>query len=120
MAPNDTILRLRLEMRVAESTGVINLAIPALMLDMMRQKFDHQRTVKESSPEDQSRLLDLLQAARVEVDARLLDQQILAKDVLALRVGDVLTFDTMIDAPIDLVFNGRRHLRGQVISLGKK
>ncbi len=122
MAQNEAILAVTIEIRVGDSIGFMNIAMPSLMIKTMRQKFDPQRSARRLDPttEEQARVLDLIRPARVEVDARLLDQQIRAKDLVSLRVGDVLAFDMPIEAPVDLVFNGRRLLKGHVAALGHK
>ena len=122
MGPNEAILAVSIEVRVGDSIGFMNIAMPSLMIKTMRQKFDRQRSTRRTEPtaEEQARVLDLIRNARVEVDARLLDQQIRTQDLLSLKIGDVLTFDLPADAPIDLVLNGRRLFQGHVVALGKK
>ena len=122
IALNEAILAVTIEIRVGESIGFMNIAMPSLMIKTMRKKFDHQHSLRrtESTSEEQARVLDSIRPARIEADARLLDQQICAKDLVSLKVGDVVTFDLSIEAPVDLVFNGRRLFRGHVVSTGKK
>ncbi len=122
MAPNEAILAVAIEIRVGDSIGCMNIAMPSLLIKTMRQKFDHQRSTRKNDPtvEEQARVLELIRPARVEIDARLLDQQIRIQDLVSLQPGDVLTFDVPIESAIDLVFNGRRLFRGQVVSLGNK
>jgi flagellar motor switch protein FliM len=122
MAPNEAILAVTIEIRIGDSIGCMNIAMPSLMIKMMRQKFDHQRSTRKSEPtsEEQARVLDLIRPSRIEIDARLLDQQICAKDLLALRRGDVLAFDIPMEAPADLILNGKRFFRGNIVSAGNK
>jgi len=122
MAPNEAILAVTIEIRVGDSIGFMNIAMPSLMIKMTRQKFDHQRSARKSEPtlEEQGRILELIRPARVEIDARLLDQQIRAKDLVSLKSGDVLSFDMPIEGPLELVFNGRRLFTGHVVGLGLK
>src|SRR5579875_1267748 len=122
MAANEAILAVTVEVRVGDSIGFMNLAMPSLMIKTMRQKFDHHRSTRKSEPntEEQARVFDLIRPARIEIDARLLDQQIRAEDLVALKKGDVLTFDLPIEAPVDLVLNGHRQFKGQIVNLGSK
>ncbi len=122
IALNEAVLAVTIELRVGESIGFMNIAMPSLMIKTMRKKFDHQHPTRRSEPtlEEQSRVLEAIRPARIETDARLLDQQIRARDLVSLKVGDVVTFDLPIEAPIDLVFNGRRLFRGHIVGRGKK
>lgn len=122
MAPNEAILAIAIEIRLGDSIGCMNIAMPSLMIKTLRHRFDHQRSMRktEAPPEEQARVLDLIRPARAEVDARLLDQHIRAKDLVSLQTGDVLTFDIPIEAPIELVFNGCRLFKGHVVSVGNK
>jgi len=89
---------------------------------MMRQKFDQQWSVRktESTADEQGRVLELIKPSRVEVDVRLPVQNVHARDLVALRPGDVLAFDYPVDHALDVILNGRRHFRGQVVDSSKK
>ncbi len=122
MAPNEAILAIAVEIRIGDSIGCMNMAMPSLMIKTLRHKFDHQHSTRksEATPEQQARVLELIRPARAEVDARLLDQHIRAKDLVSLQAGDVLTFDIPVEAPVELVLNGARLFKGHVVSVGNK
>lgn len=122
MAPNEAILAVTIEVRVGDSIGFMNIAMPSLTIKTMRQKFDRKRSTQRSEPtiEEQGRILDLIRAARVEADVRLLDQQIRTKDLMSLQNGDVLAFDVPIDKPVQLVLNSRRLFQGHIVTSGNK
>ncbi len=122
MAPNEAILAIAVEIRIGDSIGCMNMAMPSLMIKTLRHKFDRQHSTRkaEATPEQQARVLDLIRPARAEVDARLLDQNIRARDLVSLQAGDVLTFDIPIEAPVELVLNGSRLFNGHVVSVGNK
>jgi len=122
MAPNEAVVAVGIEMRIGESAGLMNIAMPSLMIKMMRQKFDQQWSVRksESTAEEQSRVLDLIQSSRVEVDVRLPAQNIQARDLLALQTGDVLEFDLPVQRALEVVLNGRRQFTGHVLNSAKK
>jgi flagellar motor switch protein FliM len=100
----------------------MNIAMPSLMIKMMRQKFDQQWSVRksESTAAEQSRVLELIKPSRVEIDVRLPVQNIQARDLLALQAGDVLAFDLPVRHSLDVVLNGRRQFSGHVVNTGKK
>jgi len=96
--------------------------MPSIIIKMMRQKFDQQWSVRksESTAEEQGRVLELIKPARVEIDVRLPVQNIQARDLLALRTGDVLAFDLPVHHALDVVLNGRRQFSGHVVNSGRK
>ncbi len=122
MAPNEAILAIAIEIRIGDSIGCMNMAMPSLLIKTLRHKFDHQHSTRksEATAEQQARVLELIRPARAEADARLLDQHIRAKDLVSLQAGDVLTFDIPIEAPVELVLNGCRLFKGHVVSVGNK
>jgi flagellar motor switch protein FliM len=122
MSPAEAVVAVRIEMRIGESAGFMNIAMPYLMIKMMRQKFDRRQATRksESTAEDQGRVFDLIMPSRVTADVRLPKQQIRAQDLLALEPGDVLTFDMPVDSPVELVLNGRPCFRGSVVRAGQK
>lgn len=122
MSPAEAVVAVRIEMRIGESAGFMNIAMPYLMIKMMRQKFDRRQATKksEASAEERGRVLDLLMPARVNADVRLPRQQIRTSDLLALEEGDVLTFDMAVHSPVELVLNGRPCFRGSIVRSGHK
>ncbi len=122
MAPIEAVLAVKIEVRLGESIGSMNIALPSMVINMMRQKFDHERSARksEASAEDQARVLELIKASRVKLDGRLPGQQIRVKNLLLLQVGDVLAFDFLVDTVIDVVLNGELQFKGTVVCLGKK
>jgi flagellar motor switch protein FliM len=122
MAPNEAVVAVGIEVRIGESAGLMNIAMPSLMIKMMRQKFDQQWSVRksESTAEEQGRVLELIKSSRVEIDVRLPVQNIQARDLLALQTGDVLAFDLPVHHALDVVLNGRRQFSGRVVNSGKK
>ena len=71
---------------------------------MLRQKFDHLRTVRkaQSSDEEHARVLRLIRPATMHLDARLEGPTVPMKTLLDLQSGDVLVFDHPVHRPIDL------------------
>ena len=47
LAPQEAVVAIGIEMTIGEVTGMMNLAIPSVILKMMRQKFDQQWTARK-------------------------------------------------------------------------
>ncbi len=122
MAPNEAVLAIGLEVRIAESAGMMNIGMPSIIIKMLRQKFDQQWSVRraESTREEQARILRLIKPSAVSLDARLQGPTLLVEDLLRLQKGDVLKLDYPIERPIECLINGRPKFRGMVGTTGRK
>ena len=120
--PVEAVLAVRFEMRLGEITGSMNIVMPSMVINMMRQKFEHQRSTRkvEVSEEEQRRTLELIQGSTVQAEARLLGEQSRTRDLLRLQVGDVLALDVAVNDPVDFVLNGQSEFKGMVVSIGNK
>ena len=122
MAPTEAVVAVSIEMKLGESSGLINIAMPSLMIKMMRQKFDQQWSIRRAEPttEEQQKALQLIQESQVQIDTQLLGASIRMGELLRIKPGDVLTFDLAVETPAQVILNGRRQFQGQVVSTGRK
>ncbi|MBZ5724898.1 MAG: flagellar motor switch protein FliM [Acidobacteriia bacterium] len=122
LAANEAVVSSAVELRVGETVGMMNIAMPSIVVKMMRQKFDQQWSVRKThaSPGEQMRLLRRLREATLTVEARLDGPSLKVRDLLGLREGHLLTFDYPVERPIELLVNGSPRFTGQVVSTGKK
>ncbi len=122
ISPAEAVLAAKIDMRLGESTGSMNIALPSSAVNMMSQRFDQERSVRksDSSTDGQARVFDLIQNARVKLEARLPNQEIRAQDLLSLQDGDVLVLDVPIEAPVSLLLNGEVRFSGSIATLGRK
>jgi len=122
MAPNEAVLAIGLEIRMADNTGMMNIGMPSLIVKKLRQRFDQQWSVRraESTPEEQARLLKIIKPATLQLDARLQGPALPAQDLLALQPGDILFLDYPIEKPITVLVNGVPKFRGFIGTTGRK
>jgi len=122
LAPNEAVVTVGVEVRLGDVMGMMNIALPSIVIKMMRHKFDQQWSVRKSlaSEKEQTRFLGRLQAATFNLEARLEGLELSVRDLLALGPGNLVTFDRSAESPIDLVLNGRHTYVGQVVSTGRK
>ena len=73
LAPNEAVVSIGIEVRIGETVGMMNIAMPSIVIKMMRQKFDQQWSVRKThaSVAEQARVLRLLRDALLSVEARL-------------------------------------------------
>jgi flagellar motor switch protein FliM len=122
LAPNEAVVSIGIEVRIGESVGMMNIAMPSIVIKMMRQKFDQQWSVRKTHASDaeQARVLRMLRDALLTLEARLEGPTLTVRDLLALREGHLLTFDYPVEKPLELLVNGARKFTVQVVSTGKK
>ena len=121
VAPNEAVVCIALEVKIGDSSGMMNLAIPSITIKMMRQKFDQQWFVRraESSEQEQARMLRLIKPASIDVDVRINGPKLLVADLLNLREGDLLNLNFPVGRPVDLHCNGLRKFQGAVTASGR-
>jgi flagellar motor switch protein FliM len=123
LAPNEAVVSIGVEVRMGDTVGMMNIAMPSIVIKMMRQKFDQQWSVRKTmaSEAEQTRVLRLLRKAALTLEARLEGPRLSVRDFLGLEEGNLLAFDFPVDRPVELLVNGRQKFRGQVVaSSGKK
>jgi flagellar motor switch protein FliM len=122
LAPSEAVVAIAIEIRMGETIGMMNIALPSIIIKMMRQKFDQQWSVRktQSTSNEQVRILDLIRPAIVSAQVLLDGPTLLLKDMMKLEEGDVLTFDYSVDKPLDLLINGKLKFHGQIATVGQK
>jgi flagellar motor switch protein FliM len=122
LAPNEAVVSIGIEVRIGETVGMMNIAMPSIVIKMMRQKFDQQWSVRKThaSEGEQFRVLRVLRQATLALEARMEGPTLSVGDLLGLREGNLLTFDFPVERPVDLVVNGAPKFTGHVVSTGRK
>ncbi len=122
MAPNEAVVAIGLEVKMADNSGMINIGMPSIIIKMLRQKFEQQWSVRraESTPEEQQRIYRLIRPAHLLLDARLQGPTLMVEDMANLKVDDVLTFDFPVERPINLLVNGKLKYQGHLVTTGQK
>jgi len=122
LAPNEAVVAIGVEIRIGETSGMMNLGIPSIIVKMLRQKFDQQWTIRksEATAEENDRVLRLIKPSILQLDARLQGPTMNVEDLLRLAAGDVLRFDFPVDRTVDMLVNSKLKYHGQIVSCGSK
>ena len=122
LAPTEAVVAVAIEIRIGDSIGMMNIAMPSIIIKMMRQKFDQQWTLRKSASTDQeqSRVLNLLRTAQLSSEVLLAGPQLLLRDLMNLEEGDVLSFEFPTARPLDLMLNGQTKYRGEIVNAGHR
>jgi flagellar motor switch protein FliM len=122
LAPNEAVVAVGIEIRIGETVGMLNIAMPSIVIKMMRQKFDQQWSVRKThaSQAEQARVLNLLRDGRMTLEGRLQGPTLTVRDLLALEEGHLLLFDYPVGRSIDLLINGANKFTAQIVAKGRK
>jgi len=122
LSPAEAVVAIGIEVRVASTTGMINLAIPSIFIKRLRHFFDRLRRVHraESKRRDQIQVAELLAKATVQFEVRLDGPTISTHSLLALNVGDVLAMDYPVDRELIALVNGQSKFLGDISMAGQK
>ena len=122
LAPTEAVVAVAIEIRIGDSIGMMNIAMPSIIIKMMRQKFDQQWTLRKSASTDQeqSRVLNLIRSSELSSEVLLSGPQLLLRDLMNLEEGDVLSFEFPTARPLDLVLNGQTKYLGEIVNAGRR
>lgn len=113
-SPNDTVVMLVFDMRIGDAQGMLNLCLPANIVEKTDTHFtgalDRHRRVP--SPKERAWLLENLARVPMSLSA-VLESQCTTRELVAIRTGDVLTLGVPSSRPIDLRVGGTLKFRGQ-------
>lgn len=119
-APNEVIILLVFDIRVAESRGMLNLALPAALIESVGASFSQQwRTRKEPSDLDRTRLVRNLERIPLSLTA-VVDTTMSTEELLALDAGDVIVLDRAVTQPVDVQVNGSSKFAARLIRQARK
>jgi flagellar motor switch protein FliM len=122
LAPTEAVVAVAIEIRIGESVGMMNIAMPSIIIKMMRQKFDQQWTLRKSASTDQeqARVLDLIRTSALPSEVVLAGPHLLLKDLMNLEEGDVVSLEYPTSRSLDLMLNGERRYCGEIVNSGHR
>jgi len=122
LAHNEAVVAISIELRIGETSGLMNLGIPSIIVKMLRHKIDQHRTIRRSqaTEDEHARLLRLMRPASLRLDAQLQGPVLGVRELLDLSEGDTLCFDFPQSRPLDLIVNGKVKYEGEVVGVGAK
>jgi len=108
--PNEVVVLISFELLLGDLRGMINLCIPYNALERIGGKLSANNWVspsrKTATPESIERVSKNLRTATVEVVVRLADTTIATKDLLGLRVGDIITTEKGVKSTLTVDVEG--------------
>jgi flagellar motor switch protein FliM len=106
VSPNETIALISLSTKIGDTTGMINLCIPHVVIEpiMPRLSVHHWFVSQKKSrvPEEVDALQSRLTKAKLPIIAELGTSEITIRDFLSLAVGDVIPLPKSTDDPLQI------------------
>lgn len=117
VAPNEVVILVVFEVKMGNVVGMMNLAIPSIILEPISGKFDQEMYTgykKSSTYEEAQLLMESLKRCDMQVCAEIRGTDLTLKEILALQVGDVIPLSHRADRPIDLTLDSFPRFQGFV------
>lgn len=115
--PNEVVVLISFELTLGELRGMLNLCIPFNSIERIGNKLSANSWIspsrKTSTPETVQRLTKNLRGAPVEMVVMLADTTIATKDLLGLRVGDIITTEKDVKSPLLVNVEGHTKFRAK-------
>lgn len=106
VSPNETIALISLSTKIGDTTGMINLCIPHVVIEPIMPRLSvHHWFVsqkKTRAPEEVEALQARLHKAKLPIIAELGTSQISVREFLNLNVDDVITLNKPVDEPLHI------------------
>jgi flagellar motor switch protein FliM len=104
ISPNDTVVVISLNTQIGETSGMMNICIPHVVLEPIMPRLSvhywMQTQKKESSPEEEKALEERIRLAKLPIIAELGTAVITIEEFLQLEVGDVIELEQSIHQPL--------------------
>jgi flagellar motor switch protein FliM len=124
VSPNETVVVISLNTQIGETTGMINICIPHVVLEPIIPKLSvhywMQTSKKEPVPEEMELLEHRIKNADLPVISELGSTDITIQDFLLLDVGDVIELNQSIEHPLTIKVGDVPKYTGQPGKVGKK
>jgi flagellar motor switch protein FliM len=116
VSPNETIALISLGAKIGETSGMINLCIPHVVIEPVMPKLSvHHWFVsqkKTRAPEEIEALETRVQNVKLPIVAELGSSTITIQEFLQLSAGDVIKLQKPMDEPLEIRVGDRRKYRG--------
>lgn len=124
VAPSDMVVLITFEAHVGQSSGMMSLCIPYLVIEPVIAKFSAQTYFSgkklESTNELQDEIAQELGGVDVPVSVELGHARLMVEDLLALSPGDVIPLDARVGGDVTVTVAGREAFSAQPGVQGKR
>src|SRR5579863_931172 len=118
--PPPAMVRIGFLLHWGEQTGSFELAVPRALFHSAGSQGEQEASMSGPDQTDFNRNLGLLENAQVELEVRLQGPTLAVTEILALKAGQVITFDYSLQKPLHGLVNGDLAIMGHIVSAGRK
>ncbi len=118
VSAGETVVAVGLEVKVGETSGMMNVCIPSRMLKVIRNRFDQQWTSRRQKAAgcEAEKIMSLLRAAELTVSGEMRDNNLTVDDLLKVSAGDVIQLNKCIGDPLVLCVGGIPKFQGYIVA----
>ncbi|MGM9924124.1 MAG: flagellar motor switch protein FliM [Bacillus sp. (in: firmicutes)] len=124
VSPNETVIVISLNTQIGDTTGMINICIPHVVLEPIIPKLSvhywMQKEKKDRSPDEIQALREKIQTAVIPLVAEIGKTEISIQDFLLLNNGDVIDLNTHLNNHLTVKVGDTPKFIGQPGLVGKK
>ncbi|TDL83325.1 flagellar motor switch protein FliM [Peribacillus frigoritolerans] len=124
VSPNETVVVISLNTQIGETSGMINLCIPHVILEPIIPRlsvhFWMQSERKEPKPNEVEALERKIQSAELQIIAELGISEISIQEFLDIQAGDVIQLEKAIDQPLVVKIGDKPKFYGQPGKIKRK
>jgi len=122
--PGETVITISLEIKIQDTSSLMNICFPYLILEDIISKLNVQHFIstskKEASEEETEIINERIRLTSLPIVAFLGWTEITVKDLLGLKEGDVIRINRRIDDLLDVNIGGNKKFLGRPGKKGKK
>lgn len=115
--PNEVVVLISFELTLGDVRGMLNFCIPFNSIERIGSKLSANSWAspvkKSSTPESIQQITRSLHASHVEVVVHLAETTISTKDLIGLRVGDIITTEKDVHTPMTVSIEGVSRFRAR-------
>jgi len=124
VSQNEVVILVVCEVKFGEVLGMMNLCIPAIVLEPVLGKISSSDWLigakKGLAGEKEEEIMHMLSETEVSTNVFLGHNKLTIEDILGLQDGDLVMFNVKQDKPVEIHFNNKKKLLGEVGTLGVK
>lgn len=109
VAPNEIVVVIVFEVKIGQTSGMMNFCIPAIYLEPFAVELRQENRTdiaERMTSEDYQRLDDVLSSAVVRVSTDVTKKRIPIRDLLGLSIGDMIPIDATASDPVTISVAG--------------
>jgi flagellar motor switch protein FliM len=122
VAQNEVVILVVFEIKFGEATGMMNLCIPAIVLEPVLGKISSQDWLigakKGRFGDNEKHILEMLEDNKIPIKVSLGKSTLSLEEILNLKQGDLIMMDTKAGTPVDVYVNNKKKFYGHAGTLG--